>query len=114
MNHEIQVYSVEKEVEVVRHGSIIARSKNALLLYEAGHNPVYYIPLKDAPEAYMEPTDTRTTCPYKGVANYYNLRIGDEVSRDSVWQYSDAKEEFRAISDYVAFYPSAIDQINVV
>lgn len=113
MGHGIKVYKVEKEVEVVRHGTIIARTKNALLLYEKGHNPVYYIPFKDVPGEYLEATSTKTTCSYKGVASYYNLRIGDETSKDAVWQYAESRDEFKAISDYVAFYPNAIDQINV-
>lgn len=113
MGHGIKVYKVGKEVEVVKNGNILARTKNALLLYESGHNPVYYIPLKDVPGEYLEATDTRTTCPYKGNANYYSMKVGGEKLKDSVWQYLDSKEEFKAIRDYVAFYPNAVDHINV-
>ncbi len=114
MGHKIQVYKVEKKVEVVKGGEILSRTDEALLMYEEKHNPVYYIPKKDIPEKYLEPTSTKTTCPYKGKASYYNLKTGDEISEDSVWQYLDSKEEFKKMRDYVAFYPSAIDHINIV
>ncbi len=113
MGHSIRAYMVGKEVEVVKGGTTIARTKDAILLHETGHNPVYYFPLKDVRKGCLEATGTRTTCPYKGVANYYNIRVGEVISIDSVWQYADSKEEFRAIREYVAFYPNTIDQINV-
>lgn len=114
MGHKIQVYRVEKKVEVVKDGAIIARTDKALLLYEDGHNPVYYIPKKEIPEDFLQPTDRKTTCPYKGKASYYDLKTGKETSRDSVWQYLDSNEEFSEIRDYVAFYPNSIDHINIV
>ena len=114
MGHKIQVYKVDRGVEVVRKGSILFQSRRALLMYENGHDPVYYIPKADVPEQFLEATETKTKCPFKGTANYYNLKVDGETLSDSVWQYLESKDEFRAIREYVAFYPSSIDGINIV
>ncbi len=111
--HRIRVYKVGGEVKVIKDGRSIAQTREALLLDEDGHKPVYYIPIKDTSGNILEPTSTSTTCPYKGIASYYNLNAGTEKVKDAVWQYLDSNEDFRAIRDYIAFYPNSIDQINV-
>ncbi len=103
----------EKEVEVIKGGKALAKTGNALLLHESGHSPVYYIPIQDIPSEYLVATENETACPYKGLANYYSLKTGNEFIADAVWQYADSTEEFAAILDYVAFYPSSADHIKV-
>ena len=35
------------------------------------------------------PSETETRCPYKGIANYYSVKIGDKLYEDIIWTYKD-------------------------
>ena len=53
---------------------------------------------------YFTSTDTHTTCPWKGVASYYHLRIGDRSNQDAASYYPEPKEAAKSIKDHVAFW----------
>jgi len=44
-----------------------------------------------------------TTCPWKGLANYYNIVVKDEVNKDAAWYYPEPKPAASEIKDYIAF-----------
>jgi len=48
-------------------------------------------------------SDTEYTCPWKGEAIYYSIKIGDELVKDAAWSYEDPKEKARNITGYLAF-----------
>ncbi|HLH85749.1 MAG TPA: DUF427 domain-containing protein [Thermoplasmataceae archaeon] len=113
-NHPIVVKKVAKKLLAKSGGVVIAKTDKAYLLEESGHKPVYYFPISDVRSDVLEPTDTVSTCPFKGRAHYYSLLIGDRKITDAVWQYSEPSDEFTAIGDYVAFYDKAIDGIEEI
>jgi uncharacterized protein (DUF427 family) len=107
-----RVVSVEptvKRVRVMFGGETVADSRRALLLLEKGHLPVYYLPLDDVREDLLEPSGKHTTCPRKGEASYWSVRVGDRVAQDAVWRYPEPIEECPDISGHVAFYWNAMD-----
>ena len=53
-------------------------------------------------ELFIE-SDTEYTCPWKGEAIYYSIKIGDELVKDAAWSYEDPKEKARNITGYIAF-----------
>ncbi len=46
-----------------------------------------YFPLGDVRQEYVRPSDSHTTCHWKGVASYYDVVVGDKVNRDAAWYY---------------------------
>ncbi len=52
----------------------------------------------------MSESDTHTTCPWKGVASYYNVVVGGEVNPDAAWTYPEPKPGASRIRDHVAFW----------
>lgn len=51
------------------HGGVtIAETHRAQLLLEMGLPTRYYIPMQDIRMEFLEPTETTTRCPYKGMA----------------------------------------------
>jgi uncharacterized protein (DUF427 family) len=52
----------------------------------------------------MAPTDHHTFCPYKGIASYWTIRVGDRTCENAVWGYPEPFEEVAAIREFVAFY----------
>jgi len=98
-----------KRVRTMFGGATIADSQRVLILFEEGHLPVYYFPIEDVDEAYLEASATHTTCPRKGDASYYTVRVGDRVAEDVAWRYPEPIDDCPDISDRVAFYWSKMD-----
>jgi len=92
-------------------GAVIGESSNALELAEGDYPPVIYFPREDIATVFLDPSDTKTTCPYKGEASYYSIVTKSTVLEDAVWSYEDPKLGMEAIKDHLAFYPS--DQVTV-
>ena len=53
--------------------------QNALALKEHTYPEVLYVPRTDADMSVFERTQRETTCPYKGVANYFSLKAGADL-----------------------------------
>nr|MBA3446063.1 DUF427 domain-containing protein [Pseudaminobacter sp.] len=68
--HSITVEPFDGVVTVTFSDAIIASSDEALVLREAGHRPVYYVPFKDVYFEFLTQSETATHCPYKGDASY--------------------------------------------
>ena len=49
-------------------------------------------------------SDTHTTCPWKGVASYYDVVVDGKVNRDAAWYYPAPKDAAKRIAGYVAFW----------
>ena len=79
---------------------------------EASYQPVHYIPPCDVDMAALTRTETRTYCPYKGEASYFNIPAGGERSADAVWSYEEPHESVAVIKDLVAFYSNRVDLIE--
>jgi uncharacterized protein (DUF427 family) len=107
-----RVVSVEPTVKRVRAmlgGETVVDSRRALILFEQGHLPVYYLPLEDVRQDLLEETGRHTTCPRKGEATYYTVRAGDRVAENAAWRYPEPIDDCPDISGHVAFYWSAMD-----
>lgn len=63
----------------------------------------YFPPDSIKPE-YLQPSDTRTTCPWKGVAHYCNLVFEGKVSKDAAWYYPETKDAADQIRGHYAFW----------
>jgi uncharacterized protein (DUF427 family) len=56
-----------------------------MLLCETGLPNRYYLPPQDVQRGLLTPSSTRTRCPYKGEATYYNLTVAGRELSDAVW-----------------------------
>ncbi len=63
-----------------------------------------YFPPDSVNRAYLGPSATHTTCPWKGVASYYHVVVSGETNEDAAWYYPEPKEAARRIKDHVAFW----------
>jgi uncharacterized protein (DUF427 family) len=113
-DHPITISSVEGKVHVLVAGRTVAESTQALRLEEKGYPPVYYLPPSDADMSLLVRTTHYTYCPYKGDCAYYSIPIGGSRSENAVWAYERPHEAVANISEYLAFYPSRVDAIEVV
>lgn len=82
----------------VLNGNVLADSANV----ERVEGNAYF-PRADVTAAVLEPSDTQYTCPWKGKAQYFDVRVGETLLADAAWSYPDPKPKARAIAGHVAF-----------
>jgi uncharacterized protein (DUF427 family) len=80
-------------------GAVLAESEETVVV-EGNH----YFPAESANREHLRESETHTTCPWKGVASYYDVVVGDEVNADAAWYYPEPKEAAKEIKDRVAFW----------
>jgi len=113
-DHPITISPAEGEVRVTVAGRIVAESTRVLRLEEKGYPPVYYLSRNDADMSLLVRTTHYTYCPYKGDCTYYSIPIGGSKSEYAVWTYEKPYEAVASIKEYLAFYPSRVDAIEVI
>jgi uncharacterized protein (DUF427 family) len=86
-------------MKAIWNGAVIAESDTTIVV-EGNH----YFPPESVRREYLQPSDTHTTCPWKGVASYYHVVVGGQVNRDAAWYYPEPKPAAGHIKDYVAFW----------
>jgi uncharacterized protein (DUF427 family) len=58
----------------------------------------------------LEPSDTVTACPYKGVTSaYWSIRAGGTLHPDLAWAYDFPTRQLLPITGLVAFYNEQVD-----
>ncbi len=81
------------------NGVVIAESADTVVV-EGNH----YFPLADVRAEHLRPSESHTTCHWKGVASYYDVVADDKVNRDAAWYYPDPSQAADRIKDRVAFW----------
>jgi uncharacterized protein (DUF427 family) len=78
---------------------IIADSDSTIVI-EGNH----YFPPESVNKEFLSASSTHTTCPWKGVASYYDIKVNGEVNSDGAWYYPEVSQMAKGIKDYVAFW----------
>ncbi len=107
--HKIATEPCVETVRVLFQGEEIARTRHAVLLFETGLPPVYYIPREDTKMEFLARSTLVTRCPYKGLANYFDIVHGEKRSANAVWTYEDPIAAALAIGSHLAFYPDRVE-----
>jgi uncharacterized protein (DUF427 family) len=63
-----------------------------------------YFPPDAIRQEFLKPNDRHTTCPWKGLASYYDVEIDGKKNSSAAWYYPDPKPAAKQIKDYVAFW----------
>ena len=107
--HRVDVLHSSRPVRVSAGGEVVADSGRPKLLYETGLPARVYVPRADVRPGALVPSETRTTCPYKGEARYWHLRAGGARIDDAAWSYdAPLPEAIKAAGD-VCFGADGID-----
>jgi uncharacterized protein (DUF427 family) len=91
---------------------VLADSRDALILREAGYPAVQYIPRKDVDMTLLERSAHATYCPYKGDCAYFSIPSGGERALNAVWTYEAPYDAVAAIRNRLAFYSKGVDVIE--
>jgi len=81
------------------NGTVIAESDKGIVI--EGN---YYFPPESVHTEYLKPSDTHTTCPWKGLASYSTIEINGQANPDAAWYYPEPKDAAKEITGYYAFW----------
>jgi uncharacterized protein (DUF427 family) len=105
----VDVRAGSRHVQVSLDGVILADSHRPVLLFETTLPTRYYLPKLDVRFDHLAPTATRSTCPYKGEAEYWAVSVNGTTHPDLAWGYRYPLPEVSKIADHVCFYNERVD-----
>ena len=105
----VDVVASSRYVRVVIAGETVAETRRPYLLFETGLPTRYHIPRADVRMDLLEPGGLKTRCPYKGIASYWSVRIGDHIAINGVWSYQETILECPKIKDLLCFFNERVD-----
>jgi uncharacterized protein (DUF427 family) len=85
--------------KAIWHGVVLAES-NRTEVVEGNH----YFPADSINRQYFRESETHTTCPWKGVASYYDLAVNGQVNKNAAWYYPSPRPAARNVTGYIAFW----------
>ncbi len=85
--------------KAIWNNKILAESDNTEIV-EGNH----YFPADSIKQEFFTGSDTRSTCPWKGEASYYNIVVDGKTNSDAGWYYPNPKPAAENIKNFVAFW----------
>jgi uncharacterized protein (DUF427 family) len=80
-------------------GKVLAESDQ----FETVEGNVYF-PRSALHQECLRVSNHTSTCPWKGVAHYYDVCVDDMINLNAAWYYPNPKAEAAHIKDHVAFW----------
>ncbi|MGH3090086.1 MAG: DUF427 domain-containing protein [Rubrobacteraceae bacterium] len=102
--HRVDVLQSSRRVKVKVDGETIAETTRPKMLFETNLPPRYYVPPEDIRTDLLAPSETKTVCPYKGVASHWSIKVSGERTEDAVWSYPEPLPEAERVKDHFCFY----------
>ena len=106
--HQVKIEPSASHVRVRVGDTVIADTREAVLVRESRHEPAWYLPMASVDPSVIEATATSTYCPFKGDASYWSIRAGGKTLPDSMWSYQAPFDECLPIAGHVAFYADRV------
>ena len=106
----VDAVRANRSVRVELDGVVLAEAGSAVIVYETGLPPRYYLDRTALRLAHLEPSEKVTSCPYKGdTSGYWSARVGEALHHDLAWSYSYPTRQLLPIAGLVAFYNEKVD-----
>lgn len=101
---------VEWRVRVAHAGSTVVDAPHALRVLETSQPPAYYVAAEFVDLDLLSPSEHRTFCEWKGVAEYSDIVVGDVRVADAGWTYTEPSARFAEVTNHWAFYAQKVDE----
>ncbi|KAL8738724.1 MAG: hypothetical protein Q9181_000546 [Wetmoreana brouardii] len=105
----IDILPSSRKITIKVGDVIVAESTLNMFLFETMLRTRYYMPKTAIQWQYTTPSDTTTLCPYKGMAEYYNLNVDGKEIKDAIWWYRYPTHESAPIAAMACFYNEKVD-----
>lgn len=91
--------AVARRYRATWNGAVLAESADTVVV-EGNH----YFPPADVRQERLRPSESHTTCHWKGLASYYDVIVDGKLNRDAAWYYPDPSSAAKRIKDHIAFW----------
>jgi len=86
-------------MKAIWNGTVVAESDDTVVV-EGNH----YFPADAVKTQYLLPSNTKSTCAWKGEASYHTLFVDGDANPDAAWYYPTPKEAAAQIAGRIAFW----------
>jgi len=86
-------------MKAIWNNTVVAESNDTVVV-ENNH----YFPADSLKREYFEDSIAHTSCPWKGRASYYSLRVAGELNKDAAWYYPETSPAAESIKGRIAFW----------
>jgi uncharacterized protein (DUF427 family) len=101
-----------RHVRVELDGVVLAETPAPILVFETGLPTRYYLNHTEVDFEHLLPTETVTSCPYKGTTSgYWSVQVGEKLYRDVAWTYDFPTRQLLPIAGLIAFYNEKVDLV---
>jgi uncharacterized protein (DUF427 family) len=83
-----------------RWNDTVIADSNDTIVVEGNH----YFPMSSLVRDHVVDSAHRSTCPWKGEAHHYTLRVNGNENVDAGWYYPMPRKGAEAVADRVAFW----------
>jgi len=89
-------------------GGLIKATWNEEVIAESNNCEVvegnYYFPHDSIKKEFFKASSSKSFCPWKGEASYYDIEVNGKTNQGAAWYYPTPKPEAKNITNYVAFW----------
>jgi uncharacterized protein (DUF427 family) len=101
-----------RSVRIELDGVTLAESACPVMVFETGLPTRYYLNRTEVNFDVLVPTETVTSCPYKGMTTgYWSVRSAGSVIPDLAWSYDFPTRQLLPIAGLIAFYNEKVDVV---
>lgn len=105
----VDILYSSRQVKVEVEGLAVAETRRPWLLFETGLPTRYYFPPTDLRMELLERSDVVTRCPYKGEAQLFGVRVGNQLHEGFAWNYRYPTRECAQIQGLFGFLNEKVD-----
>ena len=87
--------------KAIWNGRVIADASDDAVQTVEGN---VYFPMRTVHEEFLQPSETVTTCPWKGSAGYFHVVVDGKINHDAAWIYRTPFDAAKQIAGHVAFW----------
>lgn len=107
--HRVDCLRARRHLRVEAAGTTLVDTSETTAVYETALAPRLYVAKALVRMDLLEPSATRTYCPYKGSARYWSARIDGRVVPDVAWSYEDPLPESTPLRGLLSFEEGRVE-----
>ncbi len=109
-----RVERVDLRIQVIHAGVTVVDAPYARRVLETSQPPAFYVPAEFVDLDLLRPSERRTMCEWKGVAEYADVVVpGLPVVEGAAWTYPQPTPAFADLVQHWAFYAQRLDDCLV-
>lgn len=108
-----RIEAFKGSLKIVLNESVICQSNIGYRILETSHPPTYYIPMENFLPGTLVKVAGSSYCEFKGVAQYFDIRSGDQIQKKAAWYYSNPNDNYADLKNHVCVYASKMDECYV-